>query len=179
MAKARPEPAPPRRQPIRDVVTDVICGLEHAIHGPPRRAYVVAPLHGLLGVVHEGVVVVSRGPWPLQRGLLLTVVADQPRLAEASPSTAPRPLVLGLSVDAARDLVMRAAVARVGMSVDDFREGRVAHAQWAGLAEAMAALAELPITFVDAPADGVSIDVDGGRVRWLMLPAATDSVAAS
>ena len=72
--------APPKSG-LNDALADVTRDLERAFSGGGASMLVLPALRPLLGGLPEGCLVVSRGPWALQRSLLWTLLDTRPRRA--------------------------------------------------------------------------------------------------
>lgn len=147
--------------------------LERAYNARGVEGVVVPAVASLVGVLLPGTQIVSRGPWALQRSLLLALLASPPKRARDDDveGVTEGPAVdwsLVIDPDAARDLVLHAVARRACVAIDDLRQGRIARNAWARLADATRALGELELEVVDGEPGTIELRIAEGSVCWHM-----------
>lgn len=187
--------APPRPG-LNDALADVTRDLERAFNAGGATMLVLPALRPLLGGLPEGCLVVSRGPWALQRSLLWTLLDTPPRRAlgpvdaridgrDDAPSdgadSVPTELAQGASGDdhvpvdltvhprMLRHLVRHALARKARIVVDDLRHGKIEGLAWGRLATAARTLSEHPVRVFDGPPDKIAIGWGDGFVCWVLL----------
>ena len=186
----------PARSGLKDALTEVLADLKEAFRNGGAPMLVLPALRPLLGGLPHGCLVVSRGPWSLQRSLLWLLIDTQPRQAtgpidaridegsdgarngESSPpptpsgeSTAKESVAVELVIHP-RTLheFMRYAFARTAcVDLDDLRQGRIKDAEWSHLAFASGTLSEHPVNVSPGPLDTIVVRWADGMVCWRLL----------
>jgi hypothetical protein len=170
---------------LAEVVAAVTADIERAFNDDGAPSLVVPALRPLLGGLRRGCVVVSRGPWVLQRGLLALLVSSPARIVHGpvdrrfddhdETATAAATDVGGgarvaatLSIDAAgaRDFVWHLVAGMARVVAEDLRSGQIEDKHWRGLADATAHVTGLPVSLVEGAAGEACLDFGDHFVRW-------------
>ncbi len=186
----------PARSDLKDALAQVLADLEEAHRNGGAHMLVLPALRPLLGGLPEGCLVVSRGPWLLQRALLWLLLDSRARHAfgpidariddgchgphdenirpSPSPSeegTAQEPVAVELSIHprTLRNLVRYAFAHTARVDVDDLRQGKIADAAWSYLAAASGTISDHPVSVCPGTLDKIVVRWADGCVTWRLL----------
>jgi hypothetical protein len=184
------------RSSLKDEVTAIADELERAYRHGGAHMLILPALRPALGGIPEGCLIVSRGPWSLQRSLLWLLLETCPRYAigpvqvqidderegagnqDAGPppqapteETSEESIAIELAIHphALRDLVRHAIARMARIDVDDLRHGNIKDAGWAPIALATGILSEHPVSVCPGPPETVVIRWANGFVTWRLL----------
>jgi hypothetical protein len=190
MSEAPPKPG------LKDALSDITHDLERAFNAGGGSMLVLPALRPLLGGLPEGCLVVSRGPWALQRSLLWTLLDTLPRralgpvdaridersdasgdgahsastkLAGGTSGDDPPAVELTIHPRTLRFLVRYALARTARIDVDHLRHGNVEGLAWSRLAAATRTLSEHPVSVFDGPPAKIAVRWADGFVCWHLL----------
>jgi hypothetical protein len=168
--------------PLDHEIRSTIRELEVAFAAHGADVIVIPALRPLLGGLHAGCFVVSRGPWIAQRALLTALLLGPPPRRASGPVDAridrERPrlddgaaaLAVRLTCDprARRALARHALGSRAGLDAERLRHGQIsAPSEWSALAEASSFLASATFDVVDGLPGRAEV-VFGDDVCWCL-----------